>query len=149
MSRRATPPKRLAKKCEGLPLALAVLGGYLSNNLTTQAWSDVMSCWPLTRKMDMMKSILARSYYGIANPYLRSCLLYLVAFPEDRSIDVLTIRIAEGFIPLARKHEVEETAQQYIPELAQRSLMQVTSISIAHGWIEEIRVHNVLREWCI
>jgi hypothetical protein len=103
-SRRALPPyrrctlaqvsdfefigKRLAKKCEGLPLALAVLGGYLSNNLTTQAWSDVMPCWPLTRKMDMMKSILARSYYGIVNPYLRPCLLYLVAFPEDRSISL-------------------------------------------------------------
>jgi hypothetical protein len=39
----------------------------------------------------MMKSILAHSYYGIANPYLRSCLLYLVAFPKDHSIDVLTL----------------------------------------------------------
>jgi hypothetical protein len=27
--------------------------------------------------------------------------------------------------------------------------VQVTAISIAHGWIEEIRVHDVLREWCI
>jgi hypothetical protein len=38
--------------------------------------------------------------------------------------------IAEGFIPLARKHEVEETARQYVSKLAQRSLMQVTPLAL-------------------
>jgi hypothetical protein len=57
----------------------------------------------------------------------------MMAFPEDRSIDVLTLItmwIAEGFIPLARKHEVEETARQYVSKLAQRSLMQVTPLAL-------------------
>lgn len=144
--------RMLAKKCDGLPLALAVLGGYLSNNLSIQTWSDILSCWPSTKKTQMMRDILARSYNDITDHYLRSCFLYLATFPEDHRIDVsilITLWIAEGFIPHARKHEPEEIARKYVAELAQRSLVQVTSRSKAHGWIEEIRVHDILLDWCI
>lgn len=37
----------------------------------------------------------------------------------------------------------------YVTELAQRSLVQVVSRSRAHGWIERIRIHDILRDWCI
>ncbi|CAM0952997.1 unnamed protein product [Alopecurus aequalis] len=144
--------RKLAKKCDGLPLALAVLGGYLSKNLTIQAWSAILPCWPSTGKTSMMREILARSYKDVTDHYLRSCFLYLATFPEDHIIDVsmlISLWIAEGFIPHARKHEPEEIARNYVEELAQRSLVQVTSRSKAHGWIEKIRVHDILRDWCI
>lgn len=144
--------RKLARKCHGLPLALAVLGGYLSKNLNTQAWSDVLFGWPSTKNIDMMRDILARSYKDLPNHYLRSCFLYLASFPEDYTIDVsdlIELWIAEGFIPQTPRHTLEETAQKYVAELAQRSLVQVTSRSIAHGWIERITVHDILRDWCI
>jgi hypothetical protein len=142
----------LAKKCDGLPLALAVLGGYLSNNISIQTWSDVLLCWPSTKKTQMMRDILARSYNDLTDYYLRSCFLYLSTFPEDHRIDIsilISLWIAEGFIPQARNHEPEEIARKYVVDLAQRSLVQITGRSKAHGWIEEIRVHDILRDWCI
>ncbi|XP_051182972.1 putative disease resistance protein At1g50180 isoform X1 [Lolium perenne] len=142
----------LARKCDGLPLALAVLGGYLSKNLNLEAWSETLSCWPSTRNTQLMHNILARSYKDMTDHYLRSCFLYLASFPEDFRIDVsvlIALWIAEDFIPQAPKHEQEETARKYVAELAQRSLLQVTRRSMAHGWIEQIGVHDILRDWCV
>nr|XP_051202418.1 putative disease resistance protein At1g50180 [Lolium perenne] len=144
--------RKLARKCDGLPLALTVLGGYLSRNLNTLSWSDVLLGWPSSKNVDMMRGILARSYKDLPNHHVRSCFVYLAAFPEDFKIKVcvlIELWIAEGFIPHAPKHKQEETARMYVDELAQRSLVHVTSRSMAHGWIEEIRVHDVLRDWCI
>uniref|UniRef100_A0ACD5WRH6 Uncharacterized protein n=1 Tax=Avena sativa TaxID=4498 RepID=A0ACD5WRH6_AVESA len=144
--------KKLAKKCDGLPLAVAILGGYLARNLNTQTWSELLLGWPSTKNVDMMREILARSYKDLPNHHLRSCFLYLAAFPEDFGIEafvLIELWIAEGFIPYEPKYELEETARKYLAELAQRSLVHVTRRSKAHGWIEEIRVHDILRDWCI
>ena len=52
--------RKLTRKCDGLPLALAILGGYLSKNLNTQAWSDVLLGWPSTKDTQMMRGIIAQ-----------------------------------------------------------------------------------------
>jgi hypothetical protein len=144
--------RKLAEKCEGLPLALAVLGGYLSKHLTVEAWSDLLQGWTSTENGQMMGAILARSYSDLPNHYLKSCFLYLAVFPEDYSIDVsdlIKLWIAEGFIPPMRRHTQEQTARKYVSDLTQRCLVQVDSLSRAHGWIGEISVHDILRDWCM
>ncbi|KAI4969148.1 hypothetical protein ZWY2020_000062 [Hordeum vulgare] len=144
--------RKLAEKCDGLPLALAVLGGYLSENLNTQAWSYLLLGWPSTKDTQMMRDILARSYTDLSSHYLRACFLYIAAFPEDFVISVshlIQLWIAERFIPPIPNHKPEDTAHLYVTELAQRSLVQVVQRSKAYGRIEKIRIHDVLRDWCI
>nr|UBY07345.1 NBS-LRR disease resistance protein [Dasypyrum villosum] len=144
--------RNLARKCDGLPLALAVLGGYLSRNLNTQTWCDILLDWPSTKNGQMMREILARSYKDLANHHLRSCYLYFAAFPEDYKISVLTlieVWIAERFIPHLPNHKLEETAHKYVLELVQRNLVQVTDRSEVHGCILTVRIHDILRDWCI
>uniref|UniRef100_A0ACD5YQQ1 Uncharacterized protein n=1 Tax=Avena sativa TaxID=4498 RepID=A0ACD5YQQ1_AVESA len=144
--------RNLAKKCDGLPLALAVFGSYLSKNLNIQAWSDILLSWPSTKKTQMMREILARSYKDLPSQNLRSCLLYLAAFPEDFEInvqDLIQLWIAESFIPLAPNRKLEETALKYVTELAQRSLVQVVEKISSPRLIQTIRVHDILRDWCI
>uniref|UniRef100_A0ACD5WQC1 Uncharacterized protein n=1 Tax=Avena sativa TaxID=4498 RepID=A0ACD5WQC1_AVESA len=99
-----------------------------------------------------MQAIIARSYKDLPSHYLRSCFLYFAAFCEVSEIDVsdlIELWIAENFIPYTSKHSLEEIARKYVTELAQRSLVQVVSRSRAHGWIETIRIHDILHEWCI
>ncbi|RCV44455.1 hypothetical protein SETIT_9G375200v2 [Setaria italica] len=144
--------RKLARKCKGLPLALAVLGGYLSRNLNLEAWSDILQGWTSTENGQMMGAILARSYSDLPNHYIKSCFLYLAVFPEDYSIsvsDLIKLWIAEGFIPPITRHTREQTARMYVSDLAQRCLVQVVRRSKANGWIEEIRIHDILRDWCI
>ncbi|KAF7104841.1 hypothetical protein CFC21_105709 [Triticum aestivum] len=144
--------RKLAKKCNGLPLALAVLGAYLSKNLNSEAWSDMLLDWSSTKNGQMMRAIIARSYKDLPSHYFRSCFLYFAAFCEDSEIDVsdlIEIWIAESLIPHMLKHTPEQTARKYVTELAQRSLVQVVSRSRAHGWIETIRIHDILRDWCV
>ncbi|KAE8789711.1 Disease resistance RPP8-like protein 3 [Hordeum vulgare] len=144
--------RNLARKCDGLPLALAVLAGYLSGNLNTQTWCDILLDWPSTKNGHMMREILARSYKDLANHHLRSCYLYFAAFPEDSKISVLAlieVWIAERFIPHIPNHKLEETAHKYVLELAQRNLIQVIDRSEVHGWIVTVRIHDILRDWCI
>ncbi|RCV44450.1 hypothetical protein SETIT_9G374900v2 [Setaria italica] len=144
--------RKLARKCKGLPLALAVLGGYLSRNLNLEKWSDILQGWVSTENGQMMGAILARSYSDLPNHYIKSCFLYLAVFPEDYSIsvwDLIKLWIAEGFIPPITRHTREQTARMYVSDLAQRCLVQVVSRSKIHGWIEEIRIHDILRDWCV
>ncbi|KAM3405156.1 hypothetical protein ACQJBY_007943 [Aegilops geniculata] len=144
--------RNLARKCDGLSLALAVLGGYLSRNLNTQTWCDILLDWPSTKNGQMMREILARSYKDLANHHLRSCYLYFAAFPEDYKISVLALIeawIAEKFIPHLPNHKLEETAHKYVLELAQRNLVQVIKRSEVHGCILTVRIHDILRDWCI
>ena len=94
-----------------------------------------------------MGAILARSYSDLPSHYLKSCFLYLAVFAEDYSIpmsDLVQLWMAEGFIPHIAKHKQEQTARKCASEL-----VQVVSKSKAHGWIEEIRIHDILRDWCI
>ena len=58
--------------------------------------------------------------------------------------DLVQLWMAEGFIPHIAKHKQEQTARKCASEL-----VQVVSKSKAHGWIEEIRIHDILRDWCI
>nr|ACK58678.1 NBS-LRR disease resistance protein [Setaria italica] len=144
--------RKIARKCKGLPLALAVLGGHLSRNLNLEKWSDILHGWVSTENGQMMGAILARSYSDLPNHYIKSCFLYLAVFPEDYSIsvsDLIKLWIAEGFIPPITRHTREQTACMYVNDLAQRCLVQVVSRSKAHGWIEEIRIHDILRDWCV
>ncbi|KQK16596.1 putative disease resistance protein At1g50180 [Brachypodium distachyon] len=144
--------RKLAKKCDGLPLALAVLGGYLSKNLNMQAWSSILSDWPSTKDGHMMQNILARSYKDLPNHYLRSCFLYLASFPEDYEIyvvDLINLWIAESFIPYTPNHKLEETAHKYVTELVQRSLVQIVRETRELERIDSIRIHDILRDWCI
>lgn len=144
--------RKLARKCNRLPLALAVLGGYLSKNLNIQAWSDIFKSRISTKNGQMMRDILARSYNDLPNNYMKSCFLYIAVFPEDYSIstaDLVELWTAECFVQPRRKYKPEELAYKYISELAQRSLVQVVDRSTAHGSILRIKIHDILRDWCI
>ncbi|KAL6640077.1 hypothetical protein ACP70R_022387 [Stipagrostis hirtigluma subsp. patula] len=131
----------LAVKCHGLPLALVVLGGYLSRNPDVADYYDMPS-------------------------HLRSCFLYAAAFPEDFHIDIRVLTslwVAEGFIPLVRGQTRKEIAVKYVAELVQRCMIQVEetmrsttfreSPSFMNNMLFEritvIKVHDILRDWGI
>ncbi|XP_078153543.1 putative disease resistance RPP8-like protein 2 [Carex rostrata] len=139
-------------KCSGLPLALLVLGGLLSKKPQNYiAWSKVLQT--MSWHVDDGKKcseIIGTSYEDLSFA-LKSCFMYFVAFPENHEINatsLLQMWVAEGFIPQEDNRTLEETAESYLEDLVQRSLVQVKERS-PNGSIERCYIHDLLRDLAI
>ncbi|KAJ4821428.1 Nbs-lrr resistance protein [Rhynchospora pubera] len=144
--------KEFAKKCGGLPLALVVLGGLLSRIPASYvAWDRKRKTMNWANDGERCFAIINTSYEDL--PFaLKSCFMYFAAYPEDHEIGdvdcLLRIWIAEGFIPQEENKTLEDTAENFLEDLAQRSMIQVTHRDF-HGSIASCRIHDVLRDLAI
>ncbi|XP_078152806.1 toMV susceptible protein tm-2-like [Carex rostrata] len=139
--------KELSKKCRGLPLALVVIGGILSTKENSYpVWERVLRTinWHSDGK-DCMR-VLAMSYEDMPY-YVKACFLYLASFPEDYEIPakrLIRMWVAEGFIPQEERKTMEETAEDCLEQLFQRSMVHVSS-RYMNGSIKSCQVHDLLR----
>ncbi|TVU42312.1 hypothetical protein EJB05_08709, partial [Eragrostis curvula] len=139
-------------RTKALPSFRSSWGLPIKEPISIEAWSDVILSWTSTKDGQSIRQIIARSYYDLPNSFVKSCFLYLASFPEDYVVsvsDLIELWKAECLIPQTTRHKQEETARKYVNELAQRCLVQVVNRSKAHGWIQTIRTHDILRDWII
>ncbi|KAI5655699.1 hypothetical protein M9H77_32886 [Catharanthus roseus] len=144
---------RILKKCEGLPLAIASIGGvlFLKDKNRIDEWEKIYE--NLTGeseglgKMDRLNKILLLSYNDLPY-YLKSCLLYTSIYPEDYAIDswkLIQLWTAEGFVQDREGMLSIEAGYEYINELVNRSLLQVSK-RYPNGSIKGFRIHDIVRE---
>ncbi|KAJ3708331.1 hypothetical protein LUZ61_012036 [Rhynchospora tenuis] len=143
--------KQFAKKCGGLPLALIVLGGLLSRKQANYSiWSKVMQNMDWGTDGKECIAIIGSSYEDL--PFvLKSCFIYFAAFPEDYEINatsLLRMWIAEGFIPQQENKTLEDTAEMFLEDLVQRSMIQVSKRDF-DGSIKSCRIHDVMHDLAI
>ena len=94
----------IAEKCRGLPLAVVVIAGVLSNkaNRRKNYWEIIarnVSKVVYTND-EQFNKILSLSYRLLPNP-LRLCFLYMGCFPKDCEINVsklIKLWVAESFL---------------------------------------------------
>ncbi|CAL5400792.1 unnamed protein product [Camellia sinensis] len=146
----------MVRKCQGLPLAIVVLGGLLSRKhadewpkLQGRFWQHVSGDDFENHDSAHVTQILALSFTDLPH-HLKSCFLHLGLFPEDFEIDaerLIRLWVAEGFIQQAERETLEETAIEYLNELIDRNLIQVAQ----RNWmrIRRCRVHDLLRDFAI
>ncbi|XP_078174135.1 disease resistance protein RPP13-like [Carex rostrata] len=143
--------KQFVKKCGGLPLALVALGGSLSKTPANYvAWSNMLRNmnWRIDERD--CTEIMATSYDNLPL-VLKSCFMYFAVFPEDHEIDVqrlFRLWVAEGFVPAEESRILEDTAESFLEDLVQRSLVQVSERSLT-GSITHCRIHGLIRELVI
>ncbi|TXG47048.1 hypothetical protein EZV62_026342 [Acer yangbiense] len=142
--------KEMVQKCNGLPLAIIVLGGMLSNK-KPQEWHGVHNhLWRHLKAGSIeINFLLALSFDSLPHQ-LKPCFLYLGLFPEDSEIiidQLIYLWVAEGFISENEDCIMEEVAKDYINELINRSLIQVGK----RYWGRTItfRVHDLLHDLAI
>ncbi|XP_052161238.1 disease resistance protein RGA5-like [Oryza glaberrima] len=116
---------QLQERCGGIPLAITVTAGLLFCKCAcSPRKSQMIDQYHSTAQP--MREILEISYIDLPLP-VKSCFLYLSAFPEKNIIkkDCLIWRwIAEGFIPERDNENLWETAERYFEELIARRLVQ-------------------------
>ncbi|KAI3454409.1 hypothetical protein Pfo_011072 [Paulownia fortunei] len=150
----------IAKQCDGLPLAIVVIGGILVDQFsTTEAMSAIINAWNKVSenvstflkndKEQRISDIVALSYNRLPDD-LRDCFLYLGVFPEDYEIPAWTLTrlwIAEGFIQHRPGQSLEETAEENLKDLINRNLVMVEKTN-PNGEVKTCRVHDVIHAFC-
>ncbi|KAK4709529.1 hypothetical protein R3W88_030454 [Solanum pinnatisectum] len=130
--------KKIAEKCQGLPLAIKTLAGMLRSKSTIEEWKCILrsEIWELPD--NGMLPALMLSYNDLP-PHLKRCFSYCAIFPKDYQFykeQVIQLWIANGLVQKLRKDEtVEELGNQYILELRSRSLLDRVPDSFKRkGW---------------
>ncbi|XP_030925624.1 putative disease resistance protein At1g50180 [Quercus lobata] len=145
--------REIVKSCDGLPLAIVVLGGLLAKKEKThRTWSKYVGHVNsyLTEDRSSCIDILALSYHLLPQ-CLKPCFLYFGIYPEDFEIPVrqlIRLWIAEGFIRQIGNRNMEDDAEDYLEELIDRSLIQVATKRL-DGGVRTCRIHDLLRDLCI
>ncbi|XP_078179940.1 putative disease resistance RPP8-like protein 2 [Carex rostrata] len=151
-------PQQISQACEGQPEALLLIGSLLSvKPMAYDTWERV--------KDDLVK--IKESNNGASNNYmshiytccyddlsffLRACFLYLACYPINYDIPARSLQeiwIASDFVEEHDGETIEETANKYLEQLVQRSLVWVLKRSIS-GAIKCCRVsRQSIHEFCI
>ncbi|PON31335.1 NB-ARC domain, LRR domain containing protein [Parasponia andersonii] len=143
---------RVVQKCEGLPVVLVAIASLLSRKeRTVLEWQRVLDSLNLALESNpdfkSSRKILFLGYSDLP-PHLKSCFLSFSIFPEDYSIAesrLYQIWIAEGFVKPERDKTLEEIAKEYLEELINRNLVQVSDLEL-HGYDRMCKVYDFMRE---
>ncbi|KAL5567302.1 hypothetical protein UlMin_030466 [Ulmus minor] len=142
--------KEMLKHCGGLPLAVVVLGGLLSEKQTLVEWEtlheNVKELINKGQSIDEQHQgvlwVLGLSYDE--SPYqLKPCFLHLANFPEDYEINVkelCRLWTAEGFVLN------DNEAHKCLMALVHRGMVQVGKRSSIVGRIKTCRMHDLMRD---
>ncbi|GER51175.1 NBS-LRR type resistance protein [Striga asiatica] len=150
----------ISQQCKGLPLAVVVIGGVLLDhlkktrnlNLVRNEWLEVSNNVGENVKNNKdvnVREIVEMSYKRLPD-YLRDCFVYLGVFPEDYRIPARTLThlwIAEGFVRAEEGKSLEKTARDYLQELIDRNLVQVTERN-PNDEVRTCQVHDLVRAHC-
>nr|UBY07382.1 NBS-LRR disease resistance protein [Dasypyrum villosum] len=146
--------EQILKKCNGLPLAIVAIGGFLANQpKTTMEWrklnENLSSELEMIPELDTIKTVLLKSYNGL--PYhLKACFLYLAIFPEDYKISLTRLVrrwIAEGYSREVRGKSAHEVAESYFMDLISRSMILPSQRSShSRKEIDSCQLHDIIRD---
>ncbi|KAJ4813544.1 Disease resistance protein RPM1 [Rhynchospora pubera] len=148
-----TPLEELAKqivsKCNGLPLALVCLGSLLCGK-TESEWKRIYDQlpWELENNTTLhrLKNVLNHSFNYFPK-HLKQCFLYCCMFPENYLFarkKLIRLWIAEGFVEQIGGSTLEETAEGYLSELINHSMLRVIKKNYS-GRVKRCQMHDTFR----
>ncbi|KAK9930208.1 hypothetical protein M0R45_027255 [Rubus argutus] len=121
---------KVAKKCQGLPLAAKVIGSVLRYKSGETKWDALLNgeLWESPEHGNYIYPALKLSYDNLSS-YLRRCFTYCSIFPRDHEFekdDLVQLWAAEGFIQAQGRQEIEDVGREYFGGLCSRSFFQVS-----------------------
>ncbi|KAM1703184.1 hypothetical protein TB2_027966 [Malus domestica] len=147
--------KKIARKCNGLPLAAKTLGGLLSCNMNHKKWNHILNSnlWELQQENSILPSLRLSFHY--LPTYLKQCFAYCSIFPKDYEFEkhtLVRLWMAVGLISQAEGGaRMEDVGENYFNELVSRSLIQRSRTKkpgfTMHDLVNDLAMF-VSREFC-
>ncbi|XP_057802901.1 probable disease resistance protein RF9 [Salvia miltiorrhiza] len=143
---------QILQKCDGLPLAISVVGGLLRQTQTKNGWEQVLTQLNsyLGRPESGVSTILELSYQHLS-PQLKSCFLCLAFFKEDftiRTKRLVKLWDAQGLIQQEESRSIDEIGRGYLNELINRSMVQIQDLH-ANDQVKSCHIHDLVRDVCL
>jgi Leucine-rich repeat (LRR) protein len=138
----------ILETCDGLPLAIKVVGECLRGCRTRGDWRGVYNnlAWSMAASKEISDAIY-ESYVELPS-HLKQCLLYCSLFPKDELIPkgvIVRLWIAEGLIQITSSVSLEELGYQYYEELVSRNLLEPDYNSYE---MSACTMNNAVRSFC-
>ncbi|KAM0069412.1 putative virus X resistance protein-like, coiled-coil [Helianthus debilis subsp. tardiflorus] len=118
----------IVKKCDGLPLALTVLGRLLTTKTEEEEWKELLNneIWSLGEKEEIVPAL--RLSYNDLSACLKQLFVYCSLFPKNYVFNkelLILLWMAEGFLnPSSSNKSLERLGLEYFEELVSRSFFQ-------------------------
>ncbi|KAH0458105.1 hypothetical protein IEQ34_013420 [Dendrobium chrysotoxum] len=131
----------LVKRCDGLPLAINVIGGMLSDRTKTrESWEYVLkdSMWEVKGLPKEIHSVLYISYQDLPTN-IKRCFLYCSLFPKGEYFNIMNAKnlwIQEGLIKDETNISSHDVAERYFTILIQRNLVILDRVYIEAAYFK-------------
>ncbi|KAL0335797.1 UNVERIFIED_CONTAM: putative late blight resistance proteinR1A-4 [Sesamum radiatum] len=144
--------RKIAKKCEGLPLAIIAVAKHLSQaEKTLEYWKKVAKEVHSVVGADKeLSKVLSRSYYYLPQ-CLKPCFVYMGVFPHDYEIPtskLVSMWCAEGFLEPNPPQSLEDFAVECLEELVWSNVLQVREHN-SSGGIKTCNIYFVFWHICV
>ncbi|KAL3338056.1 hypothetical protein AABB24_030307 [Solanum stoloniferum] len=134
--------EKIARKCDGLPLVLDLIGGVISKKEKKKAlWLEVLnnlSSFILKDEEEVVK-VIQLSYDHLSD-HVKPCLVCLASYPKDKNIRISGLKnlwIGEGLVEQIEMRSAEEV----VDELISSSLVIPFDNSI-------YKIHDLVHDFC-
>ncbi|KAL0385205.1 UNVERIFIED_CONTAM: putative disease resistance RPP13-like protein 2 [Sesamum radiatum] len=143
--------KKIADKCEGLPLAIVAVAKHLRKaDKTLEYWKLAEEEIPaIFNADDVMSKKLMLSYMHLPQ-HLKVCFLYLGVFPHGYQIaasKLIKMWCAEGFLEQHEWNILEDTPMKCLSGLVGRNVVLISAFS-SSSRIKTCKVHSVFWHLC-
>ncbi|KAL9451399.1 hypothetical protein AB3S75_013043 [Citrus x aurantiifolia] len=122
--------RKIARKCNGLPLAAKVIGDLLRSKITVNEWQRILESemWKEEQIGQGLLAPLLLSYNDLpSNSMVKRCFSYCAVFPKDYSMnkeELINLWMAQGYLNAEEDEEMEMIGEEYFNILATRSFFQ-------------------------
>ncbi|XP_047978420.1 disease resistance protein RGA2-like [Salvia hispanica] len=126
--------RKIATRCQGLPLAANVVGGVLRGK-SEEEWRFINENWLSDGEGgENISKILKLSFDHLSSPSLKKCFTFCSVFPKGKYFDkeeLIELWMAEGFLQPSPRYDMESVGNMFFNVLAQNYLLEVQ-------WIDNV-----------